>query len=123
MIRVGEPPYLECSSKGDTRFSAFYASPSCLGGFSIEVAYQAHKQFTDGSSGHDWREVRRRRELGDLAVNQEDCAGLYGFLWDEYVRENPQLLDVIRSATGLSDMFGRPGRPCQAIELWRIRNS
>lgn len=123
MICVGDPPYLECSSKGDTRLSAFYARPSCLGGFSIEEAYQAEKRFADGSTGHDWREVRRRRELGDLALNQEDSSGLYSFLWDEYIRENPNLLYVIRYATGLSDVFGNIGRPCQAIELWRIRNS
>ena len=123
MIRVGEPPYLECSSKGDTRLSAFYARPSVLGDFSIEDAYQAEKQFADGSTGHDWREVRRRRELGDLAVNQEECAAFYSWLWDQYIAENPHLLDVIRSASGLSDIFGNPGRPCQATELWRIRNS
>jgi hypothetical protein len=123
VIRVGEPPYLECSSKGFTPLSAFYARPSCLGGASIEDAYQADKRFSDGSTGHDWREVRRRRELGDLPVNQEDCTGLYSFLWNEYIRENPHLLHVIRYASGLSDVFGQPGRPCQAIELWRIRNS
>ena len=25
MIKIGEAPFLECSSKGDKRFSAFYA--------------------------------------------------------------------------------------------------
>ena len=25
MITIGDPPYLECSSKGDVRFSAFSA--------------------------------------------------------------------------------------------------
>lgn len=123
MIRIGEPPYLECSSKGDTRFSAFYARPSCLEGETIETVYQAEKQFADGSTGHDWREVRRRRTLGDLAINQEDCNALYSFLWDEYIRENPHLLQVIRSASGLSDIFGNEGRCCQATELWRIRNA
>jgi hypothetical protein len=123
MIRVGDPPYLECSSKGDQRLSAFYARPSDLGGESIETVYQAHKQYSDGSTGHDWRENRRRRYLGDLPVNEGDCAVLYSCLWDWYIEENPHLLELIRSATGLSDVFGEEGRPCQALELWRIRNA
>lgn len=125
MIRVGEPPYLECSTKGDTRLSPFYARPSVLGGFSIEDAYHAEKVLKrDGQerTGLDWRSVKALQREGWTVVNQEDCAGLYGFLWDEYIRENPHLLYVIGYASGLSDIFGQPGRPCQAIELWRIRN-
>jgi len=122
LIRVGDPPYLECSSRGDTRLSAFYARPSCLGGASIEEAYQAYKVFEDGSTGLDWRAAKAKRVAGVGVTNQAECAALYSWLWDEWIRENPWLLDVIRSASGLSDMFGMEGHCCQAIELWRIRN-
>ncbi len=122
MIVIGNPPYLECSTRGDKRFSPFYARPSCLAGFSIEDAYHATKVFDDGATGLGWREAKEKRRSGHAVVNQGECNELYTQLWDEYMRENPHLLDVIRSASGLSDMFGQPGGPCQALELWRIRN-
>lgn len=123
MIEVGEPPYLECSTKGDKRFSPFYARPSCLGGFSIEEAYHAAKIFEDGTTGLGWREAKDYRLAGHHVVNQEEVNQLYAELWDAYIDENPDLLVVLKEASGLSDMFGRPPGPCQATELWRIRNS
>lgn len=117
MIRHGEPPYLECSSKGDKRFSAFYARLRKRGNRSIEEIYQAAKIFEDGITGLGWREAKGRR-----AVNSEEVAALYASLWDEYIQEHPVLVNALKEATGLSDMFGRPGSVCQATELWRIRN-
>lgn len=114
MIRHGQPPYLECSSKGDKRFSAFYAM---LGNKSIEQLYQGSKVFADGSSGLSVKEAKGRQ-----AVNQGDVAQGYGFLWDVYIAINPDLLLVLREASGLSDIFGQEGHVCQATELWRIRN-
>lgn len=122
MIRVGEPPYLECSSRGDKRFSAWYAKPKVLGGLSIEEAYHALKIFDDGSTGQTWREAKLAQGLGHKIVNLEYCHKAYSLMWDEYIRENPELLDVLKAAPGLSDMFGQEGHACQAVELWRIRN-
>jgi hypothetical protein len=115
MIRHGVAPFLECSSKGDKRLSAFYA---VIEGKSIETRYQAAKVFSDGTTGLDWRLTK-----GKQAVNQEYVRQLYSALWDRYIRDNPALLEVLKAATGLSDIFGQPGRACQATELWRIRNS
>lgn len=115
MIRYGEAPFLECSSKGDKRFSAFYAR---VNGRSIEERYHAEKIFADGSTGLSWREAK-----GRLAVNRDAVANLYGRLWDRYIDEHPELLAVLKAASGLSEIFGQPGRCCQATELWRIRNS
>lgn len=117
MIRVGEAPYLECSSRGDKRFSAFCAHVNRYGG-TIEQLYQARKRFADGSTGLTWREAKGRHP-----INREFCEKWYAHLWDQYMWENKHLLPVLKSATGLSDMFGQPGRMCQAVELWRIRNS
>lgn len=114
MIRHGEAPFLECSSKGDKRFSAFYAKFSS--GKSIEDIYQGFKEF-DGKKGLSWREAKGRK-----ADNQEQAAKLYSALWDIYIRHNPHLLEVLKQATGLSDIFGQPDHVCQATELWRIRN-
>lgn len=114
MIKHGKPPYLECSSRGDKRFSAFYAM---INGRSIEQRYQAFKIFEDGSTGHDWRSAKGRK-----AINQKEAANFYSFLWDRYIKAHPQLLAELRAATGLSDMFGQHDHCCQATELWRIRN-
>lgn len=118
MIRHGVAPYLECSSSGDRRFSAFSARLRRYGGRSIEELYQASKVFDDGSSGLSWKQAKGRR-----AVNQLRCAALYRSLWVQYIQENPDLLDVLRSASGLSDRYGQKGHCCQATELWLIRNS
>lgn len=116
MIRHGSAPFLECSSRGDRRFSAFYARIKARSGRSIEEIYQSAKIFEDGSTGLTWREAKGRR-----AVNQPECAEIYSRLWDEYISENPSLIDILRAASGLSDIFGQAGHCCQATELWRIR--
>ena len=117
MIRHGSAPYLECSSKGDKRFSAFYARPSSLKGRSIEEAYQAMKVFADGSTGLGWREAKGKR-----AVNMPECAAAYTQWWIEYVYEK-NLVWELSNASGLSDIFGKEGSICQATVLWDIRNN
>lgn len=116
MVRHGTAPFLECSSKGDRRFSAFGARIRSRGNRSIEEVYQAAKVFADGSTGLTWREAK-----GRSAVNMDEVRALYGRLWDEYMAENPDLLSVLTAASGLSDVFGQPGHACQATKLWRIR--
>lgn len=118
MVRHGRAPFLECSTKGDKRFSAFYACVRARGSRSIEEIYQAAKVFEDGSTGKTWREAKGKR-----AVNQEEVQLLYGMLWEQYIEENYGLLAVLKAASGLSDMFGQAGHVCQATELWRIRNN
>lgn len=117
MIRKGAPPYLECSTKGDKRFSAFYARIRSRGRKSIEEIYQAAKIFPDGKTNLFWWQAKGKRP-----VNIEEIKTLYSKLWDEYMAENPHLLCVLKNNTGLSDIFGQEGCQCQAIELWRIRN-
>lgn len=118
MIRHGYPPYLECSSRGDKRFSAFYAR---VNGLTIESIYQSSKVFEGDSVGWDTN-TNWIANKGKPCINQEEVRQLYSQLWDRYIAENPHLLDVLKAATGLSDMFGQTGHACQATELWRIRN-
>jgi len=117
MIYVGTPPYLECSSAGDRRFSAFSARPRVLQGRSIEEAYQAMKILSDGRTGLGWREAK-----GHLAVNQEACAAAYADWWRAWV-EQEGLLSTLQAASGLSDRFGQAGHVCQATVLWEIRGA
>lgn len=114
MISHGQPPFLECSSKGDKRFSAFYAK---VDGLSIEESYQRFKILEDGTTGNAWQYSK-----GKKAVNQLECNKYYSALWDKYIQENPELLEVLKKSTGLQDTFGQEGHCCQATELWRIRN-
>ena len=116
MIRHGHPPYLECSSRGEKRLSAFNARIRARGNCCIEDIYQAAKVFADGSTG-----LGRLAAKGRVPVNVEEVHQLYSTLWNEYIAENPALLELIASASGLSDMFGQKGHACQATELWRIR--
>lgn len=115
-VSHGVAPFLECSSAGDKRFSAFYARIRGRGNRSIEDLYQAAKVFEDGRTGLSWREAK-----GRTAVNQEEVRALYSTLWDEYIAENPALVNPLTKCTGVSDVFGQRGRACQATELWRIR--
>lgn len=118
----GKPPFLECSSAGDKRFSAYFAAIKGRDGKTIEEIYQGAKKFRneDGSisSGYSIKEAR-----GLKPINGPEVRALYGMLWDEYMLENVRLLPVLQSASGLCDRFGKPGHACQATELWRIRNS
>lgn len=120
MIQHGVPPFLECSSRGEKRFSAFYARIRAREGKSIEEIYQAAKVFASATrgwiTGLSWKEAK-----GVRALNQDEVNALYSQLWDEYISENPHLIPLLVSATGLSDRFGREGHACQATELWRIR--
>lgn len=113
MIRMGNPPYLECSSKGDKRFSAFYAK---VDGESIENIYQAAKVFQDGSTGLTWRESK-----GKKPINIEEVSKLYKELWRKYLLKNSNLIRGIKQASGLSDIFGQEGHNCQAVILWELR--
>ena len=116
MIKHGEAPFLECSTRGDKRFSAFCAY---VNGETIEAQYQAAKVFKvlDKSiTGLHWRQAK-----GQKAENAEECARLYSRLWNAYISQQAGLIDVLINANGLSDMFGKAGGVCQATELWRIR--
>jgi hypothetical protein len=116
MIRHGEAPFLECSSRGDQRFSAFYARIRCRTGRSIEELYQAAKVFEDGTTGLPIKLAKGRQP-----VNQADVAALYSALWATYLSENPDLIEALMSASGVSDIFGQPGHVCQATEMWNLR--
>lgn len=117
MIRHGEAPFLECSSKGDKRFSAFYAQIHRYQNATIETIFQAAKVFEDGTTGLSIKAAKGRQAINQLEVNL-----LYSQLWKEYLEWNSDLIQVLTEATGLSDIFGQEGHCCQATELWHLRN-
>lgn len=115
MLRFGYEPYLECSSKGDKRFSAFYARLRKFNNATIEEVFQGAKLFEDGRTGLTVKEAK-----GKKAVNQDYVNQLYSELWDIYFDENPHLKDFIIKQSGFSDIFGQKGHCCQAEEIYRI---
>lgn len=116
MIKHGIEPFLECSSRGDKRFSAYFARIKSRGNNSIEVIYQGAKILDNGTTGNSPSIARNKP-----AKNAAECKELYSKLWDEYLKENPDLIPILIKQTGLSDLFGKDGHCCQATELWRIR--
>ena len=120
MLKFGNPEFLECSSRGDKRFSAFYARIRFRNNKTIEELYQRRKTFLiDGQmvSGLSIKEAK-----GRFPINMEDCKSFYTQLWSEYFQENPELYDVIRQYNGFTDVFGQAGHVCQASEIYRIRS-
>lgn len=115
MVRHGFEPLLECSSKGDKRFSAFYARLKKYNDKSIEEIYQASKVFEDGSTG-----LLPKQAKGRIAVNMDEVRELYESLWDIYFEENPELLNIISNYNGFSDIFGQERHACQATSIYRI---
>lgn len=115
MIRCGMPPFLECSSRGDKRFSAFYARLEAYDNQTIESIYQAAKVFEGGVTGLSIKQAK-----GKACINHKEVSALYRQLWTTYFQENPELLKVIHEYRGFSDMFGQMGHVCQATEVYRI---
>lgn len=130
MIMYGRPPFLECSTRGDVRFSPFFAK---VDGQTIEDQYHAHKileslssgLFTEAGqrkTGCSWQEAKELQRKGWRLCNAEECKALYKKLWLKYVQQNPRLIDELLWWDGVSDIFGQPdGLVCQATELWELR--
>ena len=71
MIRCGMPPFLECSSRGDKRFSAFYARLEAYDNQTIESIYQAAKVFEGGVTGLSIKQAK-----GKACINHKEVAAL-----------------------------------------------
>lgn len=122
---------LECSSKGDTRFSAYFARVEMFGVLdSIENHYQKSKVFwlNNGTAYQikDTKEVKgknKRKDLGDIigvSVNgmllqPKYLTPLYNCLWIKYLDENEHLVEYAKEFEDFSDMFNHGNSiNCQA---------
>jgi hypothetical protein len=116
MVRFGVPPFLDCSGDGDRRCNAVHARIRGRRHRSIDEIYRSVKPFRGKLIGLPRPEARRLIE-----IHRQEVKDLYAALWDEYISENPQLLDVLCDASGLIDRTADPRQPSGAEELWRIR--
>lgn len=116
MIKIGNEPFLECSTKGDKRFSTLYARLKCAGNRSIEeIMYLASKIFPDDSTGLSPKPAKGRQ-----TIHMKFCAKVYEQAWQKYFEENPELLEYASNFNGFSDIFGQPKYQSQAIEIYKI---
>lgn len=119
---------LECSTKGDKRFSAFCANITINGKTdSIEHFYQNAKRTKDGA-------VAGKGKPFDYFVcpfcgvkfPPEEVSNLYKGLWIFYYNMHPELIEYAKQFDIFNDMFRGRSKNCQADvirDLVRNRNN
>ena len=128
---------LECSSRGDRRFSAFYAKVDVFGKpASIEEHYQLSKVFLSKpkpmsdrgiigvkrqfstvkevkdfqKKGNEPKEFR----LNDTFYPVQYLSSWYKLLWVKYLDKHPELVDFASQFEDFTDMFRGKSINCQA---------
>lgn len=109
---------LECSSKGDKRFSAFYAKVKAFGKYdSIENHYQLSKRFGDFTPTH-WKDAKGKTpthiELNGVDYELELLSQWYKLLWVKYLDQNSQLVEYAAEFDEFNDIFKGKSINCQA---------
>jgi hypothetical protein len=106
---------LECSSKGDRRFSAMYARVEAFGIWdTIENHYQKCKRTATGGS------VRKGQPVDHMVLNGRKFSAFmltdwYRLLWIKYLDRNPSLVEYAKQFDEFTDMFrGKNTINCQA---------
>ena len=106
--------YLECSSKGDKRFSAFYAKVDCYGVIdSIENIYQSVKRNGLGEKVGKGKKVEYISINGHI-LDPKFLTPFYKLLWCKYLDNNPELVEYAKDFDVFTDMFRGKCINCQA---------
>ena len=109
---------LECSSKGDKRFSAFYAKVKMWKKYdSIENHYQLCKRFGDFTPT-TWKDAKGKSpthiELNGKNYDLKYLSQWYKLLWLRYLDTNPKLVEFAREYDDFNDIFKGKSINCQA---------
>lgn len=109
---------LECSSKGDKRFSAFYAKVKAFGKYdSIENHYQLAKRFGE-EAPKTWRDAKGKTpthiELNGREYELRLLSQWYKLLWLKYLDLNPALAQYASQFDEFNDIFKGKSLNCQA---------
>lgn len=115
---------LECSSKGDKRFSALYAKVSVNNVFdSIENHYQKAKTFKDENGNlmqyDNWKEAKGKKpiafNISGYYLPLRFGAMFYSLMWYKYLKGNPSLEKVLEQFDIYNDLFkSKKSYVCQA---------
>ncbi len=110
---------LECSTKGDKRFSAFCAKVKIFGKIdTIENHYQLAKRFGD-IKPETWKDAKGKKptkvNINGKGFSLEYLSAWYKLLWVKYFDQNPELVEYAKRFTDFSDAFkGKNTVNCQA---------
>ncbi|MGG1659496.1 DarT1-associated NADAR antitoxin family protein [Brevibacillus sp. NRS-1366] len=112
---------LECSSKGDKRFSAFYAKVTIFGKFdSIENHYQLSKRFGDFVPS-TWKDAKGKTpthfEVKGKSFDLKYMSMWYDLLWVKYLDVHPELLEYAATFDDFNDIFKGKSINCQADSI------
>lgn len=106
---------LECSSRGDKRFSTFYANVESGGvKASIETHYQNCKKFSRPVSNPKGKRPDYLL-INGCVFDLTYLTAYYKLLWIKYLNEHPELVEYAKQFDTFTDMFrGRNTINCQA---------
>lgn len=110
---------LECSSKGDKRFSAFYAELRVFNKYrSIENHYQLSKRIGDFIP-ETWKDVKGKTpthiHIDGFDYDVKYTEAWYELLWVKFLDQNPELVEHANQFDTFSDMFkSKKAIVCQA---------
>ena len=96
---------LECSSKGDRRFSALYAQVSAFGILAtIEKHYQRCKKDKNGNAVKKGKPVDHI-VLNGIKLESRFLTQWYNLLWIKYLDSDPVLVDYLKNYEDYTDSF------------------
>ena len=107
---------LECSSKGDKRFSAFYADVTVFGRTTnIERHYQGCKKFNDQTVIKAKGKSPDYIEINGKQFDKKYLTPWYKLLWVKYLDNNPEIVEYASQFDDFHDIFkGKNTINCQA---------
>lgn len=119
---------LECSSKGDSRFSALFAKVKVYGvEASIESHYQRAKRFERRHGirkrAKNWKQAKEWQRQGwrtvDIEINGivlpvDYLGAYYKVLWVKYLDQHPELVEYAKEFDDYNDIFKGNSINCQA---------
>ena len=107
---------LECSSKGDKRFSAFYAYVEVFGrNTNIERHYQSSKKFYDANITKAKGLQPDYMEIDGKQIDKKYLTAWYKLLWVKYLDQHKELVDYANEFDDFNDIFkGKKSINCQA---------
>lgn len=117
---------LECSSRGDKRFSALYAKVYVNNVYdTIENHYQKSKLFEDENGllkqVNHWSEAKGRKPVAFLINGYKFPLSFgvmfYKLLWYKYLKANPELEEVLLEYDDYNDMFEPKNAYCRQVEV------